>query len=277
MYAYAVGERSTRAIERRCVQDVAFRVIAANRVPDHTTIARFRVRHEQALAGLFSDVLVLCAKAGLVSVATVAVDGTKLQANASLDANRDFEALAKDILAEADAVDAAEDAEHGSARGDELPSQFATRDGRQAWIRDAKRELERQRDRDPQPIPGKRPDRLAEARRRLLQEQRYEAAGNAAYEQFRKQGVDKRGRPLPATRTPYEAPVTPQGMVNTTDPDSRIMRTHIGTVQGYNAQAGLHRRSPDHRRRSQHHRRRLQPAGPDAQRRLARAHSGRLA
>src|SRR5919201_143340 len=74
-YAYAVGERSPRGIERRCREDVAFRVICANQAPDHATIARFRVRHEEALAGLFGGVLGLCAKAGLVDVGVLAVDG----------------------------------------------------------------------------------------------------------------------------------------------------------------------------------------------------------
>ena len=75
LYAYAVGERSSRRIERRCSEDIAFRVIAANQVPDHTTIARFRARHADELAELFSEVLVLCRKAGLVSVGTLALDG----------------------------------------------------------------------------------------------------------------------------------------------------------------------------------------------------------
>ncbi len=82
-YAYAVGERSSRGIERRCHEDVAFRVICANQAPDHATIARFRVRHEEALADLFGQVLGLCGKAGIVDVSVVAVDGTKLAAAAS--------------------------------------------------------------------------------------------------------------------------------------------------------------------------------------------------
>ena len=88
MYAYARGNRSSRGIERACVEDVAYRVIAANRAPDHSTIAEFRVRHEQALAELFGGVLELCKQAGLVSVGVIAVDGTKVIANASSYANR---------------------------------------------------------------------------------------------------------------------------------------------------------------------------------------------
>src|SRR5919112_3450325 len=83
LYAYAIGVRSSRAIERRCREDIAFRVITANQAPDHATIARFRVRHEDALSELFGQVLGLCADAGMVRVGVVAVDGTKVHANAS--------------------------------------------------------------------------------------------------------------------------------------------------------------------------------------------------
>src|ERR687888_1761994 len=134
LYSYAVGERSSRRIERRCVEDVATRVICANRAPDHTTIARFRQRHEAALAELFGEVLWLCAEAGLVRVDVIAVDGTKVGANASHHATRDYEQIAREILEHADAVDAEEDERFGDARGDELPEQIATREGRQRWL-----------------------------------------------------------------------------------------------------------------------------------------------
>ena len=98
VYAYAIGERSSRRIERRCREDVAFRVITANQAPDHATIARFRVRHERALSELFGQVLGLCADAGLVRVGVVAVDGTKVHANASERATRDYEQIAREIL-----------------------------------------------------------------------------------------------------------------------------------------------------------------------------------
>jgi len=144
-YAYAVGERSSRGIERRCREDVAFRVICANQVPDHATIARFRVRHEGALADLFGQVLGLCAKAGIVEVEVMAVDGTKLEASASNHATRSYERIATEILAEAGRIDAAEDEIHGSARGDELPEHLASREGRRAWLREAKERLEQER------------------------------------------------------------------------------------------------------------------------------------
>ena len=91
MYAYAQGERSSRGIERRCVEDVAYRVIAAQQTPDHATIARFRVRHEAALAGLFNEVLGLCRESGLLKVGVIAIDGTKVHANASHHSNLDYE------------------------------------------------------------------------------------------------------------------------------------------------------------------------------------------
>jgi transposase len=130
LYAYAHGQRSSRVIERECLEDIAYRVIAANQRPDHTTIARFRQRHEAALAGLFGEVLALCAEAGLAQVGVVAVDGTKVHANASQHANRDYEQLAREILEEADAVDAEEDEQFGEARGDELPPHLSTEQGR---------------------------------------------------------------------------------------------------------------------------------------------------
>jgi transposase len=132
VYAYAIGERSSRAIERRCREDVAFRVITANRVPDHATIARFRVRHEAALGDLFGQVLGLCADAGLVSVGVIALDGSKVAAAASDRAIRSYEQIAAEILEEAGRLDAAEDDIHGPCRGDELPDHIAKPEGRRA-------------------------------------------------------------------------------------------------------------------------------------------------
>src|SRR5829696_6530293 len=109
LYAYARGIRSSRMIERACVEDVAFRVVAAQQRPDHATVARFIERHESALAGLFGEVLLLCARSGLAKVGVIAIDGTKVHANASRDANLDYEQLAREIIDEAKAVDAAED------------------------------------------------------------------------------------------------------------------------------------------------------------------------
>src|SRR3954447_23046582 len=167
LYAYARGIRSSRLIERACDEDVAFRVLAAQERPDHATIARFIERHQDAIAGLFGEVLTLCAQQGLAKVGVIAVDGTKVPANASRDANADYEQIAREILEEAKAVDAAEDELYGEARGDELPEQLRTGEGRRAWLRDAKRRLEEQREQAARPVARDRPKRLKEAKRRL--------------------------------------------------------------------------------------------------------------
>jgi Transposase DDE domain/Transposase domain (DUF772) len=142
LYAYSTDERSSRGIERHCRQDIAYRVITGNQVPDHATIARFIRRHQQPLAELFTSVLRLCAKAGLVKSGVVAVDGTKLTASASSDCNVDYDRIAREIIAEAIATDEAEDEQHGDARGDELPPELQTEAGRREWL---ERELARER------------------------------------------------------------------------------------------------------------------------------------
>jgi transposase len=239
LYSYAIGERSSRRIERRCVGDVATRVICANQTPDHTTIARFRQRHERALAGLFGEVLALCAEAGLVRVGVIAVDGTKVHANASERATRSYEEIAREILADAAAIDAEEDERFGDARGEELPSELATGQGRQRWLRDAKRRLDERRAAEAKPISRSRPDRLKEAKRRLEEEHRVECRANEAYEDYRRNGRMKNGRRLGAHSPPkpYTPPAMPEGKINVTDPDSRNVKTPRGWVQGYNAQA----------------------------------------
>lgn len=216
LYSYALGQRSSRAIERRCHEDVPTRVICANQAPDHTTIARFRARHQDALAKTFTQVLALCARSGLVSVGVVALDGTVMAANASQQATRSYGAIRQEVdrmLGEAAEVDAAEDAEHGDARGDELPAELADR--------------------------GSRLERLRRCREELEAEQ---AQVQAAYDDnlaWRAQWEAEHGRKL-AGRKPF-AP-DPDGLskrsINTTDPDSRrVIRTGKTPVQGYNAQA----------------------------------------
>jgi transposase len=237
LYAYAIGERSSRRIERRCVEDVAARVICANQRPDHTTIARFRQRHETALGGLFGEVLTICAEAGMVQVGVVAIDGTKVHANASQHATRGYEEIAREILAEADAVDAAEDEQFGERRGDELPSELATAQGRRGWLREAKRRLEEKRAEEARPIPRSRPDRLKQAKRRLEEEHAVECRANADYETYRARGRMKDGRRFGRPPNPYQPPETPAGKINVTDLDSRNVKTSRGWVQGYNAQA----------------------------------------
>jgi transposase len=237
LYAYAIGERSSRRIERRCHEDVAFRVIAANQTPDHATIARFRARHERAISDLFGEVLRLCAEGGLVLLGAIAVDGTKVHANASQHANRDFEQLAREILEEADAVDRDEDERFGQARGDELPPELGTSQGRRGWLREAKRRLDDKRAAEAKPIPRSRQERLREGRRRLEEDLETECRANAAYEAYRARGVMKDGRRFGRPPNPYTPPAVPPGKVNVTDPDSRNVKTPRGYMQGYNAQA----------------------------------------
>src|SRR3954452_3793026 len=170
VYAYAVGVRSSRAIERHCLEDVAFRVITANQVPDHATIARFRARHELAIGELFGQVLGLCARAGLVQLGVVAIDGTKIAAAATHHATRSYEEIAREILDEAAEVDAAEDELHGDARGDELPVGLRVAGDRRKRLREAKQALDAEREADAKPVARDRGERLRECRRRVAQD-----------------------------------------------------------------------------------------------------------
>jgi transposase len=145
LYGYCLGVRSSRQLERRCQEDLAFRVLAANQTPDHVTIARFRARHQQALAGFLVASLRLCAAAGLVRLGVVALDGTKVAANAASRANRTLVSLKEEvaeILREAAETDQAEDRQHGALRGDELPAALVSPSGRLARLKQAKVRLE---------------------------------------------------------------------------------------------------------------------------------------
>jgi Transposase DDE domain/Transposase domain (DUF772) len=153
LYGYSRGVRSARAIERACVEDVAFKMIAMMEAPDHATIARFVARHEVALAELFGQVLGLCAEAGLVTPGVVAIDGTKLAGNASRESTCDFGQIAREILAEAKAIDEAEDELYGEGRGDELPEQLRTREGRAEFFRQARERRTAETAEAPDPDP----------------------------------------------------------------------------------------------------------------------------
>jgi transposase len=214
LYGYCLGVRSSRQIERRCQEDIAFRVLAANQTPDHVTIARFRARHETALAPFLIESLKLCAAAGMVRVGTVALDGTKLAANAADKANRTHDKLqaeVAEILRQAAETDQHEDQLFGDARGDELPEALASKADRLARLRQAKAQLE------------------AEAAAREQAYQQRVAAHTAA-------AKAKGTKPRTLKRRRQEAP-NPKAVANTTDPDSRFLHTRNGTVQGYNAQA----------------------------------------
>jgi transposase len=238
LYAYARGERSSRGIERKCVEDVAYRVIAAHQTPDHATIARFRVRHEEPLAGLFSSVLTLCNEAGLVKVGVIAIDGTKVHANASHHSNLDYEQIAREIVKEAAEVDAAEDELFGDARGDELPPEFQSTGELRKRLREAKQRLDAKRAAEKNPVPRSRPERLKESKKRLEQELELERRVVADYQAWRARGISADGRRF-GGREPKREPLPeqPRGKINTTDPDSRNVKTPRSYTQGYNAQA----------------------------------------
>lgn len=233
VYAYSTGERSSRWIERRLVEDVAFRVVAANQQPDHATLARFRRRHQDAIAALFGQVLGLCVRAGLVDAGVIAIDGTKIAADASFFANRRQEVLSKElaelderarraaeeILGEAEAVDASEDEQHGDSSGGpggQLPAEWSGGRGRRERIRAALEELESQKARD------------------------YEAR---MAERTRKEAASGRGLTGPKPKADTVRRATPR-RANTTDPHSRIIaQASKGVLQGYNAQAAA---TPEH-------------------------------
>jgi transposase len=221
IYAYSTGVTSSREIERRCQVDVAFRWLSANTAPDYRSISRFRRRHLEALDDLFAQVLVLCANAGLIKLGRIALDGTKLDASASKHTAMSYgrlvtripqvEAEVARLLAEAEAVDAAEDAEFGvDRRGDELPAELQTREGRLAKMREAKAAIE------------------AEAAER--------AAGEAA-DKTRKAGKNDEEIEAAAENAAESATPRDTAQRSFTDPDARMMKTNHGYGYAYNAQA----------------------------------------
>jgi transposase len=216
LYVYCQGERSARQIERGCEIDVALRVITANERPDYSTICRFRAENEQELQDLFVDILRLCHEAGLVKVGVVALDGTKIKGSAALAANRTQEHLKEEVekmFREAKAKDEEEDALYGKdQRGDEIPAELKERGSRLKRLQEAKARLEQ----EAQEKTGKQAAKIAE---RAAQE---EATGHK-----------KRGRKPQAPEVKAEE----EAKANATDPESRIMKTRSGYVQGYNAQA----------------------------------------
>ena len=216
IYAYSHGVRSSRAIERLCRRDAGYRFIVGDDVPDHSVIARFRQRHAERMKGVFLQVLELCQEAGLIRLGLVALDGTKVKANAALDANRTASTIGEQInrvLAEAEATDAREDRQFGpDAGGPALPGDLKRRGDRLARLKACQEKLQAQ---------------AAAAASR----QENKIAAREAEEQAT--GRRKRGR-KPKEPDPS---VDPDTVANTTDPQSGILKTRRGWVQGYNAQA----------------------------------------
>ena len=235
LYGYATGVYSSRKIQARTYEDVAFRFLSGAQHPDHATIAEFRKRHLEALANLFMQALLLCEKAGLVKLGHVAIDGTKIKANASKHKAMSYkhmnetEARLKDeidaLLQRAEETDSAEDAQYGNDKqGDELPDELSRRESRLQKIREAKQALEE------------------EAREKAEQE-RAEAENKQAEreEEERRTGKKKRGR-KPALPDPDKARPADKAQRNFTDPESRIMPDGANKgsfVQGYNAQIAV--------------------------------------
>ena len=216
LYAYCQGVRSSRRIAWALERDVAFRIVAANQQPDFRTLCRFRAERQEALERLFVQVLKLSWEAGLVKLGVVALDGTKVAADAGLAANRSHKKLEEEVrkmLEEAQRVDAEEDLLFGpEGRGDELPQGLGRRGERLSRLQEAKARLEEEAARA-----------LEASQEHLVQRQAEEAV----------QGRKKRGRkPRMVEAIPPE-----EAKANVTDPDSRVMKTRQGYVQGYNVQA----------------------------------------
>lgn len=216
VYGYCVGVTSSRKLSRSLENDVSLRYLSANSRPDFRTISDFRKNHLKVLSGLFDEVLRLCQEAGLAKMGRVALDGTKVKGNASLSANRKKDAIKAEverILAEAEAVDAAEDELYGrDKRGDELPEGLRNPKDRLRRLNEAQARLE-------------------ERERKAKQEQEGKIARREDEEQV--SGKKKRGR---KPKEPDEV-VDREAKANITDPDSRILKTRTGWKQGYNGQA----------------------------------------
>ena len=215
VYACCLGITSSRRIARAMENDVALRYLSANQQPDFRTISTFRKNHLFCLQELFVQVLQICQEAGLAQMGCVALDGRRVAGNAALDQNRTKDRIVSEverILADVERVDAEEDRRYGDARGDELPAGLRSREERLRRLEEARRRLEEREAADRQNQEARIADREVEERC---------------------QGKKKRGR---KPKPPDEA-INREAKVNLTDPDSRILKTRKGWVQGYNGQA----------------------------------------
>ena len=235
LYGYAKGVYSSRKIQTRTFEDVAFRYLSGDLHPDHSTIAEFRTRHLDALSGLFTQALLLCSEAGLVKLGHVSIDGTKIKANAgkhkamSYGRMGETEARLKQeidaLLKQAEQTDAAEDARFGKDRhGDELPVELRRRESRLQKIHQAKAALEQEAKEEAE-------QKRAETEQKLAERE----------EEERRTGKKKRGR-KPEAPDPEQAQPDATAQRNFTDPESRIMPDGANKgsfVQGYNAQIAV--------------------------------------
>lgn len=213
LYAYSTGVASSRKIAAALEQDVGFRFLAANQTPDHRTVNAFRTQHREGIEGLFVEVLELCREAGLVKLGRVALDGTRVQGNSAIEQKQtraQLEAAVQEMLINAEAVDRAEDEQHGlEVRGDELPEDLRSTRKRLEKLKAALAKLDEDR------------DRLREAQQKVVDERE------------KRSGI-RRGR---KPKDPAGIELPEETTVNTTDPESQILSTRRGWVQGYNAQA----------------------------------------
>jgi transposase len=235
LYGYSQGVYSSRRMARACEERLDFLAVTAMNRPDHRTIAKFRRRHLTALSGLFVQVLRLCQKAGMAELGHVALDGTKIKANASkrkamsyermLKAEPQLQAEVEAWLAAAERADEAEDAALGEARGDEMPDWVADKTRRIAKIKEAKAALEAE-------AKGQAQAKAKAAAERALLKAQRKRKGRPA---------EPKAKPAPGPAAQAEPEATPQPKAqrNFTDPESRIMRGPDGFLQGYNAQAAV--------------------------------------
>ena len=226
LYAYSTGTYSSRRMAAKLEDDVAYRYLAAGNTPDFRTLSDFRKTHGVALNGLFVQVLKLCAAAGLVKLGRVAVDGTKVKANASkhkamsyarmVEREAELKQRVTELLARAEAVDTAEDAAYGrDRRGDELPEELQRAEGRLAKIQAAKAALE------------------AQAREQAVKDGEAARARQAERERQEQENGRRFGGRKPVVPDPEQAKPAPQAQRNFTDPESRIQKTADGFIQGY--------------------------------------------
>ena len=251
VYGYCVGVASSRKIEKKTFEDVAFRVIAGNRQPDHVQISEFRRIHLATLEGLFLQVLQMCQKMKMAKLGHVALDGTKIKANASKHKAMSQERMLTDdvrltaevaaLLKKAEEADAAEDTTHGKGvRGDDIPEELRRREGRLARIRAARAELAAE-------AKAQAAERVAQATIDAQTEAALEEMNNV---RAARQGDDSDDEPpapqassspepMPRHQVPTNKDGTPtdKAQRNFTDPESRIMKTNAGFEQGENAQA----------------------------------------
>jgi transposase len=234
LYAYCVGIRSSRRVMKELVEDVAFRVVAGNQQPDFRTLNEFRRKHHKILAGLFIKTVQMAQKAGLVKMGHIAIDGTKIKANASKHSAMSYgrmkeeeERLRKEIerwFEEADAIDAAEDELYGDKAGWELPEHLSTQEKRLEAIQKAMKELEEEAKQAAAEEERKKQEE--KAKRRTHEEKR---------KQRREEKKQKKGKNNPASPEP-----DPKAQRNFTDSESRIMLNSEKTfIQGYNAHAAV--------------------------------------